>query len=191
MRDTKLDMRAFKKESKIAADILNSYTKEELINVFEEYGEIGNSQRLAGAIISKRKANRFKNTFDLTTLIEEEYKIDKKNTIKFLSKIFQALRIEVNHELDDLNKVLADSLDMLETGGRIVIVSYHSLEDRIVKNFFKEMTATTKKTDNPFYDEDVIPKLKILTKKSVAPEFEEIKLNSRARSAKLRCAQKL
>lgn len=191
MRDTNLDMRAFKKETKTAADVLNSYTKEELMSVFEEYGEIGNSQRLAGAITGKRKTSRFKKTFDLTALIEEEYKIDKKNTIKFLSKIFQALRIEVNHELDDLKKVLKDSVDLMEEGGRILIVSYHSLEDRIVKNFFREMSATSRKTDNPFYDEDVIPELKILTKKSVAPEFAEIKQNSRARSAKLRCAEKI
>lgn len=191
MKDTKLDMRAFKKDNMTAADILNSSSKEELIRIFEEYGEVGNERRLADAIIERRKANKFRTTFDLVTLIEEEYKIDKKNTIKFLSKIFQALRIEVNNEMDNLKKVLKDSLDMLDEGGRLIVVSYHSLEDRITKNYFREMSANSRKTDNPFYEEDVTPKLKILTKKSVMPGFQEIKSNSRARSAKLRCAERI
>ncbi|MBS1514164.1 MAG: 16S rRNA (cytosine(1402)-N(4))-methyltransferase RsmH [Bacteroidetes bacterium] len=191
LKDTKLDMRAFKKDAKTAGDVLNSYSKEELMKMFEDYGETGNERRLADAIIEKRKVNKFKTTFDVVRLIEDEYRIDKKNMIKFLSKIFQALRIEVNNEMDNLKKVLNDSIDMVEEGGRIVMVSYHSLEDRIVKNFFKEMSATTKKTDNPFYDETVTPKIKILTKKSVVPAFEEIKNNSRARSAKLRCAERM
>lgn len=191
MKDTKLDMRAFKKDNMTAADILNSSPKEELIRIFEEYGEVGNERRLADAIIERRKVNKFRKTFDVVSLIEEEYKIDKKNTIKFLSKIFQALRIEVNNEMDNLKKVLSDSVDLLEEGGRLVLVSYHSLEDRMVKNFFKDMSANFKKTDNPFYDEAVTPKLKILTKKSVMPGFNEVKSNSRARSAKLRCAERI
>ncbi len=191
MRDTRLDMRAFKKDNMTAGDILNSSAKEDLIRIFEEYGEVGNERRLADAIIERRKVNKFKTTFDVVSLIEEEYKIDKKNSIKFLSKIFQALRIEVNNEMDNLKKVLNNSLDMLDEGGRLVMVSYHSLEDRMVKIFFKEMSATSRKTDNPFYDEDVTPKLKILTKKSVMPGFKEIKANSRARSAKLRCAERI
>lgn len=191
LKDTKLDMRAFKKDNKTAADILNSYPKEELIRVFDEYGETGNEQRLANAIIEKRKAGKFKTTFDVVKLIDNEYKIDKKNMIKFLSKIFQALRIEVNNEMDNLKKVLTDSVDMIEEGGRLVLVSYHSLEDRIVKNFFKDMSANYRKTDNPFYDEVVTPKLKILTKKSIVPKEAEIKFNSRARSAKLRCAERV
>lgn len=191
MKDTRLDMRAFKKDNRTAADILNSSTKEDLIKMFEEFGEVGNERRLADSIILRRKANKFKTTFDMVNLIEEEYKIDKKNTIKFLSKIFQALRIEVNNELENLKKILSDSVDLLEEGGRLVLVSYHSLEDRIVKNFFKDMSANFKKTDNPFYDEVVTPKLKILTKKSIMPGYEEIKINSRARSAKLRCAERI
>lgn len=191
LKDTKLDMRAFKKDNKTAADVLNSYSKEDLMRVFEEYGETGNERRLADAVIERRKLNKFKTTFDVVKLIEAEYKIDKKNMIKFLSKIFQALRIEVNNEMDNLKKVLNDSIDMIEEGGRLVLVSYHSLEDRIVKIFFKDMSATFRKTDNPFYDEAVTPKLKILTKKSIMPGETEVKLNSRARSAKLRCAERV
>jgi len=191
LKDTKLDMRAFKKDNKTAADVLNSYSKEELIRVFDEYGETGNEQRLANAIFEKRKAGKFRTTFDVVKLIDNEYKIDKKNMIKFLSKIFQALRIEVNNEMDNLKKVLSDSVDMIDEGGRLVLVSYHSLEDRIVKNFFKDMSANFRKTDNPFYDEAVTPKLKILTKKSIMPGEAEIEFNSRARSAKLRCAERL
>lgn len=191
MKDTKLDMRAFKKDNTTAGDILNSSTKEDLIRIFEEYGEVGNERRLADAIIERRKVGKFKTTFDVVKLVEEEYKIDKKNMIKLLSKIFQALRIEVNNEMDNLRKVLNDSVNLLDEGGRLVLVSYHSLEDRIVKNFFKDMSANFKKTDNPFYDEAVTPKLKILTKKSIVPGYNEVKQNSRARSAKLRCAERI
>jgi len=189
MRDTPLDMRAYKKDELTASDILNSYKKDELSEVFENYGEIGNAERLAKAIFEKRKINKFKSTFDLVELINEEYDLNKKNLIDFLAKIFQALRIQVNNELENLEAVLKDSIDLIEKGGRIVIVSYHSLEDRIVKNFFKENTLKFKKTSNPYFDEEVMPRIKILTKKPVVPEYEEVRLNPRSRSAKLRAAE--
>ncbi|MDQ3019972.1 MAG: 16S rRNA (cytosine(1402)-N(4))-methyltransferase RsmH [Bacteroidota bacterium] len=189
MRDTPLDMRAYKKDELTASDILNSYKKDELSEVFENYGEIGNAERLAKAIFEKRKINKFKSTFDLVELINEEYDLNKKNLIDFLAKIFQALRIKVNNELENLEAVLKDSIDLIEKGGRIVIVSYHSLEDRIVKNFFKENSLKFKKTSNPYFDEEVIPRIKILTKKPLIPEYDEIRLNPRSRSAKLRAAE--
>jgi 16S rRNA (cytosine1402-N4)-methyltransferase len=189
MKDTPLDMRAFKKDETTAGEILNSYKKEELLKIFENYGEIGNAERLVKAIINKRRFKKFLTTFDMTELINEEYDLNKKNQIDFLAKIFQALRIEVNRELETLEKVLRDSIDLIIKGGRIVIVSYHSLEDRIVKNFFKEESSKVKKSDNPYGDDEKIPRLKILTKKPIVPDFEEIKLNSRSRSAKLRAAE--
>ncbi len=189
MQDTPLDMRAYKKDVTNASDILNSYKKEELKEVFENYGEIGNAERLAKAITGKRRIKKFNTTFDLVGLINEEYDLNKKNSIDFLAKIFQALRIKVNNELENLEKALKDSIGLMEKGGRIVVISYHSLEDRIVKNFFKEESLKFRKTSNPFFDEEVNPRIRILTKKPVIPSDGEIRLNSRSRSAKLRAAE--
>lgn len=189
MKDTLLDMRAYKKDSLTARDVVNSYEKESLINIFEEYGEIGNAERLVKAIIIKRRMKEIKTTFDLVELVKEEYDLNQKNQIDFLAKIFQSLRIEVNDELKNLEAVLKDSIELVERGGRIVMVSYHSLEDRIVKNFFKEESSKTVKSDNPYGNDEKIPRLKILTKKPIVPSFEEIKFNSRSRSAKLRAAE--
>lgn len=189
MKDTDLDMRAYKKDEITASDILNSFKKDELSDLFENYGDIGKAERLSKAIIEKRRIKKFKTTFDLVEIIREEYKINKKDEIDFLAKIFQALRIKVNKELENLEKVLEDSLDLMIKGGRIVIVSYHSLEDRIVKNFFKEYTRNSRPGKNPFIDDVIEPRLKILTKKPVVPSAEEIKSNIRSRSAKLRAAE--
>ncbi len=189
MKDTPLDMRAYRKDELTAAEIMNSYSKDNLLKVFEEFGEIGNAERLVKAVINKRRVKRFKSTFDITGLIDEEYDLNKKNKIDFFAKIFQSLRIEVNNELGNLEKALKDSMDVVEKGGRIVIVSYHSLEDRIVKNFFKEESSRYLKTDDPYGDKEKIPRLKILTKKPVVPAYEEIRFNSRSRSAKLRAAE--
>ena len=110
--------------------------------------------------------------------VKEEYKLNKKDEIDFLAKIFQALRIKVNRELENLETVLEDSMQLIEKGGRIVIVSYHSLEDRIVKNFLKKIIRNSRTGNNPYGDEVKIPRLKILTKKPIVPDFEEIKFNS-------------
>lgn len=190
MRDTRLDMRADKDVELTAADILNRYSEDELNSIFMSYGEIGNSERLTGAIIAQRQKEKFEYTNQLIKLIETEYSIDKKNKIKFLAKIFQALRIEVNGELEDLKKVLTDSTELLEKGGRIAVVSYHSLEDRIVKDFFKANSYSEKVSK---YKKDVevkIPVLKLVNKKAIVPSYEEIRNNSRSRSAKLRVAEK-
>lgn len=191
MRNTELDMRAYKKDDLTASVILNTFSRKELSEIFENYGEIGNSGRLSDAITERRRIRKFKTTFDLTELVKDEYKISRKNETDFLAKIFQALRIRVNNELENLEKVLKDSLDFLGKGGRIVIVSYHSLEDRIVKNFFKENSKNFKAGNNPFFEERTVPKLKILTKKPVTPSAEEIRINSRSRSAKLRAAERV
>lgn len=189
MKNSPLDMRAYKKDKLTAGEILNSYDKSDLIKLFEGYGEIGNAERLVKAIIVRRRLKRFESTFDITDIINEEYDLNKKNQIDFLAKIFQSLRIEVNNELENLENVLRDSVDITRKGGRIVIVSYHSLEDRIVKNFFKGESSKYMKSDNPYGDEEKIPRLKILTRKPIVPSFEEIKFNSRSRSAKLRAAE--
>jgi 16S rRNA (cytosine1402-N4)-methyltransferase len=191
MKDTPLDMRAFKKNALTAGSIVNEYTAKELMRVFVDYGEIGNAGRLVEAIERERRAEEIKTTFDLVKLVDGEYKIDKKNRVNFLAKIFQALRIEVNGEMENLERVLGDSVELLEKGGRLVAVSYHSLEDRIVKNFLREKSKREKVSKYKKEEVSFEPVFKLLTKKAVTPGFEEVKHNSRARSAKLRAVEKL
>jgi len=179
MNDTVLDMRADKNSLLTAHQILNEFKENELTEIFESYGEIKKAGRLSKAIYEYRKSKKIETTVDFIMIIQREYDLKKSMPVKFLSKVFQALRIAVNDELNDLTKLLTASFEILSNGGRIVVVSYHSLEDRIVKNFFKERQI---KDDEP-------RGLKILTKKVVMPEYDEVKRNSKARSAKLRAAE--
>lgn len=183
MRDTQLDMRASKSDKLTAEDVINEYDAKSLERLFEEYGDIGKARRLVTAIMAARRKKRILMTFELAEVIENEYKIGRKNKMDFLSKIFQALRIEVNNEIQNLKDVLETGLRMTETGGRIVVVSYHSLEDRIVKNFFRDHYYKRR------IDNEEGKFLNILTKKPVIPGFQEIKINRRSRSAKLRAAE--
>ena len=191
MKDTPLDMRAFKKDELTAEKIVNEYSAKELMRVLEEYGEIGNAKRLVNAIEEKRRSSEIKTTFELVGVVDGEYRIDKKNRVNFLAKIFQALRIEVNGEMENLERVLEDSAELLERGGRLVAVSYHSLEDRIVKNFLKDKSKKEKVSKYKKEEVRSEPVFKLLTKKTVTPGYEEVKHNSRARSAKLRAVEKL
>ncbi|CAN5492308.1 16S rRNA (cytosine(1402)-N(4))-methyltransferase RsmH [soil metagenome] len=191
MKNSNLDMRADKGAELKAYDVVNSYSKDALTGVFEEFGEIGNAVRLSDIIVRTRKKGKLETTFDLVNTVDTEYKINAKDRISFLSKIFQSIRIEVNGEMDDLKKVLTDSTDSLESGGRLVVVSYHSLEDRIVKNFLKDSSAKYKQGENPFYTEDNVQTFKIITKKAITPDKVEIISNSRSRSAKLRAAERI
>lgn len=176
LNDTPLDMRADKESALTAEILLNEYDEIELTKIFEEYGEVHNAKRLSRAIVNKRKIEKILTTGDFVKIVQREYELKKDVPKKFFSKLFQALRIAVNDELNDLRKVLNDSTEILCDGGRIVVVSYHSLEDRIVKEFLKN------------YDNQK-REIKILTKKVVKPEFEEIRNNSKSRSAKLRAAE--
>lgn len=179
MNDTTLDMRADKNSPLDACQILNEYRESELTNIFETYGEIKKAARLSRAIINFRKIKKLETTGEFIKIIQREYDLKKSLPVKFLSKVFQALRIAVNDELNDLERLLSDSLEILSGGGRVVVVSYHSLEDRIVKNFFKSNEMKDNMTRG----------FRILTKKVVMPEYEEVKRNSKARSAKLRAAE--
>ena len=171
-RDTELDMRADKDQRLTAKDVLNKYDEKELARVFYEYGELRYSRQIAREIFHRRKQKKLETTFDVVEVLKE--KVPAKYLNRDLSKLFQAIRIEVNSELENLENVLNDSADFLEQGARIVAVSYHSLEDRIVKNIFRS------------HDE-----LKVITKKPVEPLDSEIEINVRARSAKLRVAEKI
>jgi 16S rRNA (cytosine1402-N4)-methyltransferase len=173
-----------------AADIVNSFSEEEIAKIIYEYGEEKNSRNIARAITSKRKVKKIDTTTELRDAIEE---ITSPNYLnKTLSRVFQALRIYVNDELETLKTFLTKSVDLLKVKGRIVIISYHSLEDRIVKEHFKyETLDCVCPKDYPVCRCDKEKRLKILTKKPVTPSVEEINLNMRSRSAKLRAAERL
>ena len=176
-----LDMRMNVNKKTTAKDILNNYPEKDLEKIFLEYGELYNYKQIVHLICEYRKRKRINTTFDLKNLLLENIKIPKRYEIKFLSQVFQALRIEVNDELNTLKVMLKAAYETLVKNGRLVVLSYHSLEDRIVKNFFKSKTLG----DN----NSTTRRFKILTPKPLQPSFEEIESNSRSRSAKLRVAE--
>ncbi len=188
--DTKLDLRMDKSKSITAADIVNTYSEEDIANIIYSFGEERNSRKIARRIVEKRIVKKINTTGELSEIISEL--VPPNYRVKTLSRVFQALRIYVNDELENLRSFLNYSLSVMKKGSRIVIISYHSLEDRIVKEFFKEQTVEylSPKLD-PVGIVKKEPKLKILTKKPVLPTSEEIKNNYRSRSAKLRAAERI
>jgi 16S rRNA (cytosine1402-N4)-methyltransferase len=171
-RNTALDMRSDRTIELTAKDVLNKYPESELVRVFKELGELKYYKQLSRDIVNTRKNKSFETTFDLVDVAQK--KIPRRYLNKDLSKIFQALRIEVNEELENLKKVLTDMVNFLEKRARIVVVSYHSLEDRIVKNFFRSVDS-----------------MQVITKKPVVASRREIADNPRSRSAKLRAAERI
>lgn len=185
-----LDLRMDKTKNITAADIVNTFTEEDLANIFYEYGEEKNSRKIARSIVNHRLNKKIENTSDLVSIIETL--VPQYYLRKTLARVFQALRIYVNDELGNLKAFLENSVKVLKKNGRLVVITYHSLEDRIVKDFFKEksVVALSPKED-PL---GIIKKeatLKIITKKPVTPSEDEVKNNYRARSAKLRAAERL
>ena len=188
--ETKLDLRMDKSRAISAADIVNSFSEEEIANIIFKYGEEKNSRNIARSIISKRRIKKIETTTELREAIEEV--TSEKYLSKTLSRVFQALRIYVNDELETLKSFLTKAVDLLKVNGRIVIISYHSLEDRIVKDHFKyETLDCICPKDFPVCKCDKEKRLNILTKKPLTPTVEEVSLNLRARSAKLRAAERL
>lgn len=184
--DGHLDMRMDLSQKFNASKLINNYTEEELIRIFEKYGEERFSKRIARLIVLERQKNPITTTKQLADLVIRALPKAKKRErwrIHPATRVFQAIRIEVNQELDVLEKSLNQTIKVLEDKGRICVISYHSLEDRIVKNVFKK--AEKEKTAQQNYG------LKIITKKPIRASQEEIKRNPRARSAKLRVAEKV
>ncbi|MDG5800955.1 16S rRNA (cytosine(1402)-N(4))-methyltransferase RsmH [Marinilabiliaceae bacterium ANBcel2] len=186
--DADLDMRMSRRMQLNAADILNNYDKDDLIKVFKMYGEIKPAGRLVNSIVERRRERSFKTTTDLKEVAERF--AHPKNQSGFLSKVFQSLRIEVNGEMDSLRDMLLSSLHVLKEGGRLVVISYHSLEDRMVKNFIRSGDFLKSTVDKDFYGNPVTP-FKVISRKVIVPDREEVELNPRARSARLRIAEKL
>jgi 16S rRNA (cytosine1402-N4)-methyltransferase len=184
--DGPLDMRMNPQQSGSAADILNKKSQEELTSIFRLYGEINNAWKLAGAIVTERDLAKFKTT-DQLKAVAKQFTPEKKLN-QYLAQVFQALRIEVNNELEALKELLIQSTDILKPNGRLVFISYHSLEDRLVKNFFK--TGNFEGIPEKDFYGNLIRPLEPITRKVVTPSEEELKENPRSRSAKLRIAEK-
>ena len=181
-----LDMRMNQEASLNAADILNSYTQEDIERILRLYGEVDNSRRIAQLICKSREIAAIQTTTDLGKAIESA--LPKFAEHKFLAKVYQALRIEVNQEMKSLEKFLSGAAKSLKPGGKMVIITYHSLEDRMVKNFIKAGNIDGK-VEKDFYGNAKAP-LKAVNRKPILPQESEIAANTRARSAKLRIAEK-
>lgn len=182
-----LDMRMDANASVTAAEIVNTYPVARLQKMFSAYGEITNAGTLARTIGEARQHNKINTTSDL--IIAMERCVPKQGANKYLAQVFQSLRIEVNQEIDALKDLLRESNEVLNEGGRLVIISYHSLEDRLVKNYMRYGNFEGI-PNKDIYGRDICP-FKMLTKKPIEPTGEEIENNSRARSAKLRVAEKI
>ena len=188
-KDYELDMRMNQNSKLSAIDVVNSYNVDELNRVFKLYGDFNNPSKITSKILEHRKKNEIKTTVQLARVVTDNQNNDSINLNKFLSRVFQAVRIEVNDELNALKSLLISSTNMLKESARLVIISYHSAEDRIVKNWFKkgDFDGNLKKD---FYGNKKL-RLKEINKKVITPDLDEIKINSRCRSAKMRVAIKM
>ena len=182
--DAALDMRMDKRQEQTALDVIKKYHEEKLHKIFEQYGEVTNSKTLAKTIVDQRTKTPMQSIADFKNVVQANV---KGNPNKYFAQVFQALRIEVNDELGALKEMLQQSSSVLNENGRLVIITFHSLEDRIVKNFFK---GDANETKDEIYGTKNKNEFTIITKKPIIPGEEEIKKNPRSRSAKLRIAEK-
>ena len=185
--DVPLDMRMNKRAGMTAADILNNYSEELLADVFYVYGELKNARKIANTVVKSRNDKSIETTGDLLRITEDL--LPKTREKKETAKLFQALRIEVNHEMDALKDMLNGAREVLRDGGRLSVITYHSLEDRIVKNFMKAGNAEGK-VKQDFFGRVEAP-FKQVGEKIITPSEEEQQQNPRSRSAKLRIAEKV
>lgn len=183
--DGKLDMRMNTEAGLKASDVLENYSEEQLADVFFYYGELKNARRIASVIVKSREEKKIETISQLLDLLEPLMGKDRQK--KDLAKVFQALRIEVNKEMDVLKRLLTQAQNVLKPGGRIVVLTYHSLEDRLVKNFLKAGNFEGK-VEQDFYGNRLSP-FKLVNNKVIVPDAEEIERNPRSRSAKLRVAE--
>ena len=184
--DAPLDMRMNKRAGLTAADVVNDYDEEALANLFYLYGELKQSRRIAAVLVKARAQQRIATTQDFLKATEPLFKREREK--KDMAKLFQALRIEVNHEMDALKEMLQSATELLRSGGRLSVITYHSLEDRIVKNMMKAGNAEGKKVQD-FYGRIETP-FNLVNNKVIVPSADEQQENPRSRSAKLRIAEK-
>lgn len=181
-----LDMRMDKRKPLKAIDILSDYAPEELLRIFRQYGEIDNAKKLSMTIVKMREQIKITHSKQFIEIIKDCVPKQKEN--KYLAQVYQALRIEVNQELLALQNLLQQSLEVLTTNGRLVVISYHSLEDRMVKQFMRSGNFENK-IDKDFFGNPLTP-FHVISRKSIVPDEEELANNPRSRSAKLRIAEK-
>jgi 16S rRNA (cytosine1402-N4)-methyltransferase len=188
--DDRLDMRMDPSQTLDARTLINQYDEEDLAGIFWKYGEERASRSLARAIARQRAKAPLETTGELVAVVKSV--VGERFLIKTLARVFQALRIEVNKELENLTEALAQAIPLLQRGAHVVVISYHSLEDRIVKETFKREAALIRPSGNKLVPDTILePKLRILTKKPVEATDEESRVNPRSRSAKLRAAEKI
>jgi 16S rRNA (cytosine1402-N4)-methyltransferase len=187
--DAEMDMRMDQRQSLTAYQVISSYSEERLHKIFGQYGEVTNAKTLARTIVNTRHTVSLKTIANFKAALND---VVKGNPNKYFAQVFQALRIEVNDELGALKELLQQIPETLKPGGRVAIITFHSLEDRLVKNFFKKGSFEDEAEDNPFeMKKEEKPLLKVITKKPVTASDEELKRNPRSRSAKLRVAEKI
>lgn len=185
--DAPLDMRMNKRAGMTAADVLNQYDEERLADVFYLYGELKNARKIASAVVKAREENKIATTQDLTDIAAGLFSREREK--KEMAKLFQALRIEVNHEMDALREMLTSAAELLKPGGRLSVITYHSLEDRMVKNIIKTGNIEGK-VKQDFFGRIEAP-FRAVNNKVIVPGTEEQERNPRSRSAKLRIAEKV
>ena len=185
--DARLDMRMNGRGGAMAADLVNSYDEEQLARLFYLYGELKNGKKLAAAIAKARAESPIETVENLIEVVRPL--LGREREKKDMAKVFQALRIEVNHEMDALEEMLTSAIEALRPGGRLVVLTYHSLEDRMVKNFMKSGNIEGK-VEQDFFGNRLVP-LRLVNNKVIIPDAEEQERNPRSRSAKLRIAEKV
>lgn len=185
--DGMLDMRMNQRAGKTAADIVNTYDEKQLADILYLYGELKQSRKIASAIVKARAQKKIETIGDFIEVVKPFFRNEREK--KDLAKVFQALRIEVNHEMDALRDMLKAATEMLRPGGRLVVITYHSLEDRIVKNLMKTGNVEGKE-DKDFFGRVNTP-FKLVNRQVIVPSDEEQERNPRSRSAKLRIAEKI
>ena len=185
--DAQLDMRMNRKSGLRASDLLRTYDEEQMASVFYRYGELDNSRKIARAVVKARQTKPVVTVKDLSEAVESLVPFNQEN--KFYAKLFQSLRIEVNREMDALTDMLTQALQILKPGGRMVVITYHSLEDRLVKNFIRtgNFDGTAEKD---FYGNLLVP-FRAINRKVIVPSEDEVAKNNRARSARMRIAEKI
>ena len=184
--DAPLDMRMNQRGGRTAADVVNSYDAEQLGRILREYGELDTTWKIAACIVREREKAPITTTSQLVDAVAPC--TPKRDEKKFLTKLFQALRIEVNGEMEALKMALEQSLKVLRPGGRLVVISYHSLEDRLVKNFMRSGNFDGK-VEQDFFGRATAP-FEVITRKAIVPSADEVERNPRSRSAKMRVAEK-
>ncbi|MBC7849444.1 MAG: 16S rRNA (cytosine(1402)-N(4))-methyltransferase RsmH [Chitinophagaceae bacterium] len=183
-----LDMRMDKRQESTAYSVVSTFTEQQLHKLFEQYGEVTNSKTLARTIVQLRTSVSMKT---ISNFKQALHSVVKGNPNRYFAQVFQALRIEVNDELGALKELLTQTPLVLKPGGRAAFITFHSLEDRLVKNFLKKGNFEDEQTDNPFQQTTTSPPFTVITKKPIVPTEKEINANPRSRSAKLRIAEKL